>query len=118
MKRALIALALCVPLAAAHGPTARSPLSRKAARSGWAISQTSPPFSFDGEDGSPQVTRSTCAERVAEAIRQQLKLSSLKIQWVPLALQERIAAARSRKVDIECGARPGPCPASKRWTSA
>ena len=32
-----------------------------------------------------------------------MKLTSLKIQWVPLALQERIAAVRTRKVDIECG---------------
>jgi glutamate/aspartate transport system substrate-binding protein len=103
MKRALIALALCVPLAAAHAADGALAAIQKSGTIRLGHLQTSPPFSFDGEDGSPQGYSVDLCKRVAEAIRQQLKLSSLKIQWVPLALQERIAAVRSRKVDIECG---------------
>ena len=42
-------------------------------------------------------------KRVADSIRQELKLADLKITWVPLQLQDRIEAVRSGKVDIECG---------------
>jgi len=103
MKRALIALALCVPLAAAHAADGALAAIQKSGTIRLGHLQTSPPFSFDGEDGSPQGYSVDLCKRVAESIRQQLKLTSLKIQWVPLALQERIAAVRSRKVDIECG---------------
>jgi ABC-type amino acid transport substrate-binding protein len=103
MKRALIALALCIPLAAAHAADGALAAIQKSGTIRLGHLQTSPPFSFDGEDGSPQGYSVDLCKRVAESIRQQLKLTSLKIQWVPLALQERIAAVRSRKVDIECG---------------
>jgi glutamate/aspartate transport system substrate-binding protein len=103
MKRALIALALCVPFAAAHAADGALAAIQKSGTIRLGHLQTSPPFSFDGEDGSPQGYSVDLCKRVAESIRQQLKLSRLKIQWVPLALQERIAAVRSRKVDIECG---------------
>jgi ABC-type amino acid transport substrate-binding protein len=64
--------------------------------------QDSPPFSFI-EGGTPQGYSVELCKHVAQSIQQQLKLSSLRIQWVPLGLQERIPAVRDRKVDIECG---------------
>jgi ABC-type amino acid transport substrate-binding protein len=102
MKRIAIALVLTLPLAAAYadGGALAGIKSNGVIRLGHL--QDSPPFSFV-EGGTPQGYSVELCKRVAQSIQQQLKLSSLRIQWVPLALQERIPAVRDRKVDIECG---------------
>jgi ABC-type amino acid transport substrate-binding protein len=102
MKRLAIALVLTLPLAAAHadGGALANIKNNGVIRLGHL--QDSPPFSFV-EGGTPQGYSVELCKHVAQSIQQQLKLSSLRIQWVPLALQERIPAVRDRKVDIECG---------------
>src|SRR4029077_1481944 len=102
MRLIAIALVLTLPLAAAHadGGALAGIKSNGVIRLGHL--QDSPPFSFV-EGGTPQGYSVELCKHVAQSIQQQLKLSSLRIQWVPLALQERIPAVRDRKVDIECG---------------
>jgi ABC-type amino acid transport substrate-binding protein len=102
MKRIAIALVLTLPLAAAYadGGVLANIKNNGVIRLGHL--QDSPPFSFV-EGGTPQGYSVELCKHVAQSIQQQLKLSSLRIQWVPLALQERIPAVRDRKVDIECG---------------
>ncbi len=102
MKRIVIALVLTLPLTAAHadGGALANIKNNGVIRLGHL--QDAPPFSFV-EGGSPQGYSVELCKHVAQSIQQQLKLSSLRIQWVPLALQERIPAVRDRKVDIECG---------------
>jgi ABC-type amino acid transport substrate-binding protein len=102
MKRIAIALVLTLPLAAAHadGGALANIKSNGVIRLGHL--QDAPPFSFV-EGGTPQGYSVELCKHVAQSIQQQLKLPSLRIQWVPLALQERIPAVRDRKVDIECG---------------
>jgi glutamate/aspartate transport system substrate-binding protein len=102
MKRFAIALVLTLPLAAAHadGGALAAIKSNGVIRLGHL--QDSPPFSFV-EGGTPQGYSVELCKHVAQSIQQQLKLSNLRIQWVPLALQDRIPAVRDRKVDIECG---------------
>jgi len=102
MRLIAIALVLTLPLAAAHadGGALAGIKSNGVIRLGHL--QDSPPFSFV-EGGAPQGYSVELCKHVAQSIQQQLKLSSLRIQWVPLALQDRIPAVRDRKVDIECG---------------
>jgi len=102
MTRLLIALALCLPLAA----TAEDGILAAIQKSGTirlGHLHSAPPFSFIDSAGQPQGYSVELCKRVAENIRQELKLADLKIQWVPLQLQDRIEAVRSGKVDIECG---------------
>jgi ABC-type amino acid transport substrate-binding protein len=102
MKRLAIALVLTLPLAAAHADGGALADIKNTGVIRLGHLHDSPPFSFV-EGGTPQGYSVELCKHVAQSIQQQLKLSSLRIQWVPLALQERIPAVRDRKVDIECG---------------
>lgn len=64
---------------------------------------SSPPFSFqDGRNGPAGFSVDLC-QHVAEGIRTQLGLPTLRTEWVKLDLANRLAAVRTGKVDIECG---------------
>jgi ABC-type amino acid transport substrate-binding protein len=102
MTRLLIALALCLPLAAKAADGVLAAIQKSGTiRLGHL--QSAPPFSFVDSAGQPQGYSVELCKHVAENIRQELKLADLKITWVPLQLQDRIEAVRSGKVDIECG---------------
>jgi ABC-type amino acid transport substrate-binding protein len=102
MTRLLIALALCLPLAAKAGDGILAAIQKSGTiRLGHL--QSAPPFSFVDGTGQPQGYSVELCKRVAENIRQELKLADIKIEWVPLQLQDRIEAVRNGKVDIECG---------------
>src|SRR5262245_12839919 len=61
-----------------------------------------PPFSSTGADGQPQGYSVDLCRAIAEGIGKQLG-TGLKTRWVPLTVQERLEAVRTRKVDLECG---------------
>lgn len=103
MRRLIIALALLAPLAAASADDGVLAAIHKSGTIRLGHLQSAPPFSYAGQDGTPQGYSVELCKRVAEGIRMQLKLTRLRVEWVPLSLQERIPAVRSRKVDIECG---------------
>lgn len=62
-----------------------------------------PPFSSEDENGNPQGYSIELCQRIASAVKDHLGLSDLKLNYVPLAADERIEAVTSGKVDIECG---------------
>jgi len=102
MKRIAIALVLTLPLVAARADVGALAAIQNSGVIRLGHLQNSPPFSYL-EGGTPQGYSVELCKHVAESIQRQLKLTSLRIQWVPLKLQERIPAVRERKVDIECG---------------
>ncbi len=61
------------------------------------------PFSFRGTDGKPAGYSVELCTRIATAVKHELKLPSLKIEWVPLTSQSRLKAVAEGKVAIECG---------------
>jgi glutamate/aspartate transport system substrate-binding protein len=63
----------------------------------------SAPFSFVDADKSQKGYSVDLCAHIADGIKQQLKLSALKIVWVPLTLNDRIEAVRKGRIDIECG---------------
>ena len=102
MKRIAIALALTLPLATVYADGGALAEIKNTGVIRLGHLQDSPPFSFV-EAGTPQGYSVELCKRVAQSIQQQLKLPSLRVQWIPLTLQERIPSVRDRKVDIECG---------------
>jgi len=61
------------------------------------------PFSYRGSDGRPAGYSVELCQRIAGAIRQQLKLTGLKVNWVPVTAETRFAAVVDGKIDMECG---------------
>jgi len=103
MKRFALALVLTLlPLAAAYADGGALSAIQKNGVIRLGHLRDAPPFSF-ADDKGPQGYSVELCKHVAHSIQRQLNLSSLRIEWVPLALQERIPAVRDHKVDIECG---------------
>jgi glutamate/aspartate transport system substrate-binding protein len=63
-----------------------------------------PPMAFNDESGQPSGYSVELCRRIADAVKEQLKLSNLKVTFVPLTTEERIDAIVNNKADIECGA--------------
>jgi ABC-type amino acid transport substrate-binding protein len=61
------------------------------------------PFSFRGTDDKPAGYSVELCSRIANAIKQQLKLPALKVNWVAVNAQTRLKAVAEGKVDMECG---------------
>ena len=65
--------------------------------------ESSPPFSFMGPDKRPVGYSIDLCMHVADAVRKQLGLADLKLEWVPVTSGSRIDMVAQGKVDIECG---------------
>ena len=102
MKRFALALVLILPLAAAYADGGALSTIQKNGVIRLGHLRDAPPFSF-ADDKGPQGYSVELCKHVAHSIQRQLNLTSLRIEWVPLTLQERIPAVRDHKVDIECG---------------
>jgi ABC-type amino acid transport substrate-binding protein len=103
MRRIAIALVLTLPLATAYADGGALTVIQNSGVIRLGHLQDSPPFSYTDGSNTPQGYSVELCKHVAQSIQQQLALPSLRIQWVPLTLQERIPAVRDRKIDIECG---------------
>ena len=103
MKRIVLALALTLPLAAAYADGGALNAIQKSGVIRLGHLSDSPPFSYYDDKGAPQGYSVELCKHVAESVQEQLNLASLRIEWVPLTLPERIPAVRDRRVDIECG---------------
>ena len=64
---------------------------------------SSAPFSFMSPEGKPVGYSIDLCERIARAVQAELKLTSLKIQYVPVTVSNRMDLVASGAVDIECG---------------
>jgi ABC-type amino acid transport substrate-binding protein len=60
-------------------------------------------FSFRRTDGTPDGYSVDLCLKVAEGIKRQLKLDNLKIKWVQVSAEDRLAAVEKGTVDLECG---------------
>ena len=61
------------------------------------------PFSFVDDGGRPSGYSADLCMRVVTGIQEQLGLSKLDVQWVPVTLQTRFDAVTSGAIDLECG---------------
>lgn len=60
-------------------------------------------FSFKQKDGTPAGYSVDLCLKVADGIKRQLKLDSLKVKWVQVSAESRIAAVEKGTIDLECG---------------
>lgn len=65
--------------------------------------ESSPPFSFMGTDKRPIGYSIDLCMNVARAIQKQLGMTDLKLNWIPVTIENRIQMVAQGKVDIECG---------------
>ena len=65
--------------------------------------ESSPPFSFKGPETRPVGYSIDVCLRIAGAIQKQLGMADLKLNWVPVTIDNRIQMVAQGKVDIECG---------------
>ncbi len=61
------------------------------------------PFSFVNEKKEPVGFTVDLCKLVARSIEGQLGISGLKIEWVPVTVQNRFSTVASGKADMECG---------------
>lgn len=64
--------------------------------------ESAPPFSFPGPNKRPVGYSIELCLRVASGIEKQLGIETLKIEWVPVTVENRIDMVANGKVDIEC----------------
>src|SRR6516165_11911632 len=101
------------PVAAPAPPTAPTPAPPAAADTLKRIRDTgvllvgvreaSVPFSFLDAQKQPQGYSVDLCMRIADAIKNELKLPKLDIKFVPVTSANRIAMVKDGKVDLECG---------------
>lgn len=63
-----------------------------------------PPFSYQDQSGKPGGYSVDLCQGIAEEAKTQLGLSSLALEWVPVALDQRFEAVQQGKVDLLCAA--------------
>lgn len=106
MTRLLTALALTLTLSVYTFGQEMRPTLEKIKETG-AISlgyrETSIPFSFVDKDRKPQGYSVELCSRVAVTIRQRLRLTDLKVNWVPVTPASRVPELVKGTIDIECG---------------
>jgi ABC-type amino acid transport substrate-binding protein len=61
------------------------------------------PLAFNEPSGQPSGYSVDLCRRIAAAVKEKLQLNDLKITYVPLTSEDRVAAIASNKADIECG---------------
>ncbi|MBC3862777.1 amino acid ABC transporter substrate-binding protein [Undibacterium jejuense] len=63
----------------------------------------SPPFAFIGANGQGAGYAIDLCSKVADAIKKELKLPNLKVQFTPVDSSTRFSALLEDKIDLECG---------------
>jgi ABC-type amino acid transport substrate-binding protein len=103
MRRLLLAFALLLPaVAISADPTGALAKIKSSGTIRLGYLESAPPFSF-ADAGTPAGYSVDICRQVAGAIAHQLHIPNLRTEWVRLTEQDRLAAVRSRKVDVECG---------------
>ena len=62
------------------------------------------PFSFKDEAGKAAGYSVDLCQRVADAVKAELGLSTLSVEWVPIKLGDRLQTMQQGKADVLCGA--------------
>jgi glutamate/aspartate transport system substrate-binding protein len=96
---------LAIALFAADPAWSQSTLERVRARETivFAYRSGAAPFSFARGDGRVLGYSVELCARVAAAIRRQLNLAQLRVEWLPVDADARIEAVRTARADAECG---------------
>ena len=62
------------------------------------------PFSYRDDSGGPAGYSIALCQKIADAVKGQLRLPQLAVEWVPVAAPDRFEAVRRHTLDISCAA--------------
>ncbi|WP_028218954.1 putrescine-ornithine antiporter [Paraburkholderia oxyphila] len=62
------------------------------------------PFAYKDDAGQVKGYTITLCQKIAEEIKSELGIATLKVQWIPLAPGDDLRALRDKRVDLLCGA--------------
>jgi glutamate/aspartate transport system substrate-binding protein len=99
-------LAVCATAASAQVPVPpesrlKSIIDSKTIRIGYRTDAS--PFAFTNNRGEPSGYSLDLCQLVTKSIAQQYGLPDLKIEWVPVTVQNRFSVVSAGQVDLECG---------------
>ena len=102
---AMIALGLAAGLTLATPASAETTLShiKQSGAIKLGYRESSPPFSFVGDDKQPRGYSIDLCRLVADNIARQLGLAKLDVKWVMVSAKTRFEALKSGDIDLECG---------------
>lgn len=103
MRIALLLSCLCLMPALAFGQTADTlEKVRQTRQISMGVRTNSLPFSTLTQSGATGYSVDLC-NKVLDVVRKELKVSDLKVRYVPVTAGDRIAKLKSGEIDIECG---------------
>ena len=102
---AVVFYAVVSPAGAQTKPAPAGTLARirKAGQVNFGYRADARPFSYKDESGNATGFATAMCMEVADLIKGELGLPALKVQWVPVTLEERFNAVEQGKVDLLCG---------------
>jgi putrescine:ornithine antiporter len=62
------------------------------------------PFAYRDESGSAAGYSVALCQKISDQVKEELKLSTLTVEWVPVTAEARFGAVQEGKVDLLCGA--------------
>ena len=62
------------------------------------------PFSYTDDAGAPAGYSVTLCQTVANEVKRDLKMPALKVEWKPIAFEQRFRSLRLGEIDLLCGA--------------
>src|SRR5262249_27894326 len=104
---AIACLALASPAFAQKSAAPASPTLARIKQSGkitFGYQPDARPFSYRDEWGVEAGFSVVLCQRIADAIKTELGVSTLKVEWVPPPANDRFSAVADGKVDAFCGA--------------
>jgi glutamate/aspartate transport system substrate-binding protein len=108
MRTALTALATVLVVAAAHPAAAQDLYGtlkkiKETGSIGIGHNSDSPPFSYVGKDGKPEGYTVDLCLKIAEGVKQELKMDRLEIKYTQLIATTRIPLLLNGTIDMVCG---------------
>ncbi|HKA59248.1 MAG TPA: amino acid ABC transporter substrate-binding protein [Gemmatimonadales bacterium] len=103
---AILSLAIVSPALAQKGAIASPTLTRikQAGRIKFGYQADARPFSYRDQSGNPAGFTIALCKKVADAVKSELGLQTLSIEWVAVGAADRFTAVSTGKVDAFCGA--------------
>jgi putrescine:ornithine antiporter len=91
------------PAVAQRAPAPGATLARIKQTSRIALGYRVDAFAFKDESGNAAGYSVALCQKVADAIKAELALAQLKVEWVPVTAADRFTALQQGKVDLLCG---------------
>jgi len=101
-----LAVALAAALAVTPAPADAATLARvkESGKITFGYRIDAQPFSYRDTGGAPAGYAVALCTRIADAVKSELGLPALKVDWVPVSLDDRFRAVKEGKVDLLCEA--------------